>query len=62
VTVASLGDAKTLQGGVLLQAPLLGADGRVYAVAQGPVAIGGFTGGAGGRAAPPSRKTIRRSA
>jgi flagellar P-ring protein precursor FlgI len=48
VTVSSLGDAKTLQGGVLLQAPLLGADGRTYAVAQGPVAIGGFTGGAGG--------------
>jgi flagellar P-ring protein precursor FlgI len=48
VTVSSLGDAKTLQGGVLLQAPLLGADGRVYAVAQGPVAIGGFTGGQGG--------------
>ncbi|HEX3728779.1 MAG TPA: flagellar basal body P-ring protein FlgI [Opitutaceae bacterium] len=48
ITVSSLGDAKTLQGGVLLQAPLLGADGRVYAVAQGPVAIGGFTGGAGG--------------
>ena len=48
VNVASMGDAKTLQGGVLLQAPLLGADGRVYAVAQGPVAIGGFLGGAGG--------------
>jgi len=48
VTVASLGDAKTLQGGVLVQAPLLGADGRVYAVAQGPVAIGGFLGGSGG--------------
>lgn len=48
VTVASMGDAKTLQGGVLLQTPLLGADGRVYAVAQGPVAIGGFFGGAGG--------------
>jgi flagellar P-ring protein precursor FlgI len=48
VTVASLGDAKTLQGGVLLQAPLLGGDGRVYAVAQGPIAIGGFLGGAGG--------------
>lgn len=48
VNVASLGDAKTLQGGVLLQTPLLGADGRVYAVAQGPVAIGGFLGGAGG--------------
>lgn len=48
VNVASMGDAKTLQGGVLLQAPLLGADGRAYAVAQGPVAIGGFFGGAGG--------------
>ncbi len=48
VNVASMGDAKTLQGGVLLQTPLLGGDGRVYAVAQGPVAIGGFMGGSGG--------------
>ncbi len=48
VTVASLGDAKALQGGILLQTPLIGADGRVYAVAQGAVAIGGFLGGAGG--------------
>ena len=48
VNVASMGDAKSLQGGVLLQTPLLGADGRVYAVAQGAVAIGGFLGGAGG--------------
>lgn len=48
VTVSSMGDAKTLQGGVLLQTPLIGADGRVYAVAQGPIAIGGFFGGAGG--------------
>jgi flagellar P-ring protein FlgI len=48
VNVSSMGDAKSLQGGVLLQTPLLGADGRVYAVAQGPVAIGGFLGGAGG--------------
>ncbi len=48
VTVASLGDAKSLQGGVLLQSPLQGADGRVYAVAQGPIAVGGFLGGAGG--------------
>jgi flagellar P-ring protein precursor FlgI len=48
VNVASLGDAKTLQGGVLLQTPMLGGDGRVYAVAQGPVAIGGFSGGSGG--------------
>ncbi|HEY4246609.1 MAG TPA: flagellar basal body P-ring protein FlgI [Lacunisphaera sp.] len=48
VVVASMGDAKSLQGGVLLQAPLLGADGRAYAVAQGPIAIGGFLGGSGG--------------
>ncbi len=48
VTVASLGDAKSLQGGILLQTPLLGADGRVYAVAQGAIALGGFIGGAGG--------------
>ncbi len=48
VTVSAMGDAKTLQGAVLLQSPLLGADGRVYAVAQGPVAVGGFIGGAGG--------------
>lgn len=48
VHVASMGDAKTLQGGVLLQTPLLGGDGRVYAVAQGAVAIGGFMGGTGG--------------
>lgn len=42
VTVSSLGDASTLQGGVLLQTPMLGADLKVYAVAQGAVAIGGF--------------------
>ena len=42
VTVSALGDAKSLQGGTLLVTPLLGADGNVYAVAQGSVAIGGF--------------------
>jgi flagellar P-ring protein precursor FlgI len=45
VTVSSIGDAKTLQGGILLQTPLLGADGQVYAVAQGPVSLGGFSAG-----------------
>jgi flagellar P-ring protein precursor FlgI len=49
VTVASMGDAKSLQGGILLQTPLQGADGRVYAVAQGAVSIGGFLGGTGGK-------------
>ena len=48
VTVSSIGDAKTLQGGVLLQTPLIGADNVVYAVAQGAIAVGGFLGGAGG--------------
>ena len=45
VTVASMGDAKSLQGGILLQTPLLGADGKVYAVAQGALSVGGFLGG-----------------
>src|ERR1041384_3402205 len=48
VTVSAIGDAKSLQGGVLLQTPLLGADGKVYAVAQGALAVGGFIGGTGG--------------
>ncbi len=48
VNVSATGDAKSLQGGVLIQTPLLGADGRVYAVAQGAIAVGGFSGGAGG--------------
>jgi flagellar P-ring protein precursor FlgI len=43
VTVSSMGDSKSLQGGTLLVTPLLGADGNVYAVAQGSLAIGGFT-------------------
>jgi flagellar P-ring protein precursor FlgI len=57
VTVASLGDAKSLQGGVLLQTPLMGADGRVYAVAQGPIAVGGFIGGSGG----PGGATVQKN-
>ena len=42
VTVSSIGDARSLQGGLLLQTPLQAANGQVYAVAQGPVSIGGF--------------------
>jgi flagellar P-ring protein precursor FlgI len=42
VTVSALGDSKNLQGGTLLVTPLLGADGNVYAVAQGSVTINGF--------------------
>ncbi|HEV7293290.1 MAG TPA: flagellar basal body P-ring protein FlgI [Devosia sp.] len=42
VSVAALGDSDSLQGGTLLVTPLLGADGEVYAIAQGPVSINGF--------------------
>ena len=42
VLVSSIGDAENLQGGTLLFTPLKGADGSVYAVAQGPVSTGGF--------------------
>ncbi|KAA0583365.1 flagellar basal body P-ring protein FlgI [Azospirillum sp. B21] len=43
VTVSAMGDAKSLLGGTLLVTPMIGADGEVYAVAQGPIAVSGFT-------------------
>ncbi len=43
VTVSALGDADSLQGGTLLVTPLMGADGEIYAVAQGPVNISGYS-------------------
>ncbi len=43
VSVSSLGDATSLAGGTLIATPLLGADGQIYAVAQGPVAVSGFS-------------------
>lgn len=43
VTVSSMGDAKSLRGGVLLLSPLRGADGEVYALAQGNVVVGGLS-------------------
>ena len=43
VNVSAMGDAKSLQGGTLMQTPLKAADGNVYAVAQGPVLVGGYT-------------------
>ncbi|WP_084176989.1 flagellar basal body P-ring protein FlgI [Labrenzia sp. DG1229] len=43
VNVSALGDSDSLQGGTLLVTPLVGADGEVYAIAQGSVAIGGFS-------------------
>ncbi len=43
VQVSSFANAKSLQGGILLQSPLFGADGQIYAVAQGPVYVGGYS-------------------
>lgn len=43
VTISSIGDAKSLQGGVLIQTPLKGIDGKIYALAQGPLTLGGFS-------------------
>jgi len=53
VLVSALGDARSLEGGVLLQTPLKAANGQVYAAAQGPVTTGGFS--AGGAAAQVSK-------
>jgi len=62
VTVSSIGNAKSLQGGQLIQTPLQGADGDVYAVAQGPITIGGFnaTGGGGGERVTKNHPTAGR--
>ena len=46
ITVSSIGDAKSLEGGTLLMTPLKGVDGKIYALAQGPVSIGGRNNGA----------------
>jgi len=48
ITVSSIGDADSIQGGTLLQTPHKAGNGEVYAVAQGPVSTGGFVAGRGG--------------
>lgn len=60
VTVSSLGDAKSLEGGLLLQTPLQAADGEVYAVAQGAVSIGGFNASGGGTSVSKNHPTVGR--
>lgn len=57
IMVSSIGDAESLQGGILLQTPMVGADDVVYAVAQGPLAVGGFLGGEGG----PGGSTVQKN-
>lgn len=58
--VSTIGDAKSLQGGTLLLTPLKGPDGRVYALAQGQVSIGGFKGGEGGTTVQKNHLTTGR--
>jgi flagellar P-ring protein precursor FlgI len=60
ITLSSIGDASTLQGGILVMTPLKGADGKVYAVAQGPVSVGGFVVAGGGDTAQKNHPTVAR--
>ena len=61
ITVSSVGDAANLQGGILLMTSLRGADGQVYAVAQGPVVTGGFAAGRDGNSQTVNHPTVGRS-
>ncbi|MCB0354704.1 MAG: flagellar basal body P-ring protein FlgI [Bdellovibrionales bacterium] len=58
VTLSSLGDARSLQGGTLLLTPLKAPDGNVYAVAQGAVTVGGFSVSSGGDAVVQNHPTV----
>jgi len=60
VTVSSIGDAKSLAGGTLLITPLSAADGQVYAVAQGPLVIGGYSAGSSANAKIVNHPTVGR--
>ena len=60
VTVSSIGDAKSLEGGQLLLTPLYGADGQVYAAAQGPLTVGGFAAGRTGASKQMNHPTTGR--
>src|SRR5689334_17650719 len=60
-TVAAIGDCSNLQGGILVLTSLRGADGQVYAVAQGPVVTGGFVAGRGGNNTTVNHPTVGRS-
>ena len=60
VTVSSIGDAKSIDGGLLLLTPLYGADGQIYAAAQGPVAVGGYSAGGSGNSKQVNHPTVGR--
>ena len=60
VTASSIGDARSLQGGVLLATALRGPDGAIHALAQGPLSLGGFGGGKGGNSVQVNHLTVGR--
>ncbi len=60
VTVSSLGDSSSLQGGTLIATPLKGLDGQIYAIAQGPVSIGGVDPVGGVRGTQKKHLTVAR--
>jgi len=60
VTVSSIGDAKSLEGGMLLLTPLQAADGQVYVGAQGPLALGGYSAGGAGNTKQVNHPTVAR--
>ncbi|HWA94484.1 MAG TPA: flagellar basal body P-ring protein FlgI [Terracidiphilus sp.] len=60
ITVSSAGDARSLEGGILLMTPLYGPDGQIYAQAQGPLVLGGYMATAGGNARQVNHPTTAR--
>jgi len=60
VTVSSAGDARSLNGGLLLMTPLYGPDGRIYAQSQGPIVLGGYAAAANGNAKVVNHPTTGR--
>lgn len=60
ITISSMGDAKSLEGGTLLLTPLSGPDGQIYAAAQGPVSVGGLNASAGGASVTKNHPTAGR--
>lgn len=60
VTVSSIGDARSLQGGTLILLPLKGIDGQIYAIAQGPLSIGGISAGDKGNSVEINHPTVGR--
>ncbi len=60
ITVSSAGDARSIEGGILLMTPLYGPDGQIYAQAQGALVLGGYTAASGGSAKQMNHPTTAR--